>query len=367
MSDATSRVISGKSWEDFCDGLKAAGEVILRPETPATEIDRAEGFRYLSRLTRAALERMVEFADPDFPVFYALSHETIKIGSDNPDNTYRNCIVDGAKDYRVHGFRGTAPMMTFGTKAERYAIDGTQASTGELDSKNMKIGPDGAFEIVLSAKPQPGNWLKLAADSSMLIVRETHFDRKTEVPARMTIEQIAGPAKPQPLTAADFDSRIAAAAAFVNGTAKAFAGWMEIFLKTPNDWTVLPQSTWTNIGGDPNIFYLWAYWKLAPDEALVIDTGIPECDYWNCQLNNYWDESLDYRYTPVHINNHTARYNDDCTVTVVIAAKDPGVGNFLDTAGHDNGCAMWRWVKSKDHPIPKCRVVKLAELKAGGA
>lgn len=362
MSDALSRVLSGKSWDDFCDSLKAAGQIILRPETPATEIDRAEGFRYLSRLARAGLEMMVEFSDVDFPVFYALSHETIKIGSDNPDNTYRNCMIDGAKEYCVRGTRGTAPLLTFGTKAERYAIDGTQASTGELDGKTMLVNPDGSFEIVLSARPQPGNWLPMAADSSMLIVRETHFDRKAEVPAHMTIEQIGGPAKPAPLAAARFDKNLASAAAFVNGTAKAFAEWMAIFKKTPNDWTVLPQSTWTNIGGDPNIFYLWAYWKLAPDEALVIETGIPACDYWNCQLNNYWDESLDYRYHPAHINNHTAKYNADGTVTVVIAAKDAGVGNFLDTAGHDNGCAMWRWVKSKDHPIPKCRVANLADL-----
>jgi hypothetical protein len=362
-SDASSRVLSGKSWEDFCDALKAAGETILRPETPASELDRAEGWRYLTRLTRAALERMLEFADPDFPVFYALSHETIKIGSDNPDNTYRNCIVDGTKEYRVTGTRGTAPVMTFGTKAERYAIDGTQASTGELDSKHMAIAPDGSFEVILSAKPQPGNWLKLEADSSMLIVRETHFDRKAEVPATMTIQQIGGPAKPSPLTAEQLDTGLASAAAFVHGTAKAFADWMELFKKTPNDWTNLPQSTWTNIGGDPNIFYLWAYWTLKPDEALVFETTVPDCDYWNCQNNNYWDESLDYRYLPIHINKHTAKYNADGTVTVVIAAQDPGVGNYLDTAGHDNGCAMWRWVKSKDHPIPKCRVAKLADLR----
>jgi hypothetical protein len=360
---AHDRVISGKSWEEFCDSLKAAGQTILRPETPATEIDRAEGFRYLTRLTRAALERMMEFADPDFPVFYALSHETIKIGSDNPDNTYRNCIIDGSKDYRVTGTRGTAPVMTFGTKAERYAIDGTQASTGELDAKKMEIKPDGSFEIVVSATKKPGNWLPMAADSSMLIVRETHFDRKIEEPATMTIECIDRPAKPKPLDAETFDTRLKSTAAFVDGTAKAFAEWMKIFKENPNDWTNLPQSTWTNIGGDPNIFYLWAYWKLAPDEALVIETGVPECEYWNCQNNNYWDESLDYRYLPVHINKHTAKYNTDGTVTVVIAAKDVGVGNFLDTAGHDNGCAMWRWVKSKDHPIPKCRVEKLSNLR----
>ena len=92
------------------------------------------------------------------------------------------------------------------------------------------------------------------------------------------------------------------------------------------------------------------------------ETGIPQCEYWNCQLNNYWDESLDYRYLPVHVNNHTARYNPDGTVTVVIAATDPGIGNFLDAAGHGEGCAMWRWVRSDDHPIPKCRVEKIADL-----
>src|ERR1700754_25168 len=193
MSDAASRVLSGKSWEDFCDSLKAAGQTILRPETPVSEIDRAEGWRYLSRLTRAALERMVEVADPNFEVFYALSHETIKIGSYNPDNTYRNCIVDGTKEYRVTGNRGTAPVMTFGTKAERYAIDGTQASTGEIDSKKMEIKPDGSFEIIVSATKKPGNWLPMAADSSMLIVRETHFDRKIEEGATMTIECIDRP------------------------------------------------------------------------------------------------------------------------------------------------------------------------------
>ena len=57
--DSLERVLSGRIWEEFCDRLKAAGDVILRPETPITEIDRAEGWRYLSRLTRVALEMML--------------------------------------------------------------------------------------------------------------------------------------------------------------------------------------------------------------------------------------------------------------------------------------------------------------------
>ena len=61
---STERIVSGKSWEDFCDTLKSAGQAILRDGSPRDVLDRAEGFRYLSRLTRAALETFIEYADP---------------------------------------------------------------------------------------------------------------------------------------------------------------------------------------------------------------------------------------------------------------------------------------------------------------
>ena len=138
---------------------------------------------------------------------------------------------------------------------------------------------------------------------------------------------------------------------------------MAIFRKTPNDWTVLPQSTWTNIGGDPNIFYLWAYWTLKPDEALVIETTVPECEYWNCQNNNYWDESLDYRYFTIHLNKHTARTAPDGSVRIVVAHRDPGAPNWIDTVGHESGTMCFRWVRAESWPAPQTRVVKHAQVR----
>ena len=51
----------------FCDNLKSAGEIVLREGSPMDAFDRAEGFRYLSRLTRVALESYIEAADPRAP------------------------------------------------------------------------------------------------------------------------------------------------------------------------------------------------------------------------------------------------------------------------------------------------------------
>src|SRR5579863_10307418 len=143
--ETMARVLSGRTWETFCDRLKEAGQVILRPEAAAAEIDRAEGWRYLSRLTRIALEMMLEHADVDFPTFYSASHATAKIGADNPDNIYFNATIAGDREYRLRGVRGTVPVLSFGTKANRYATEGTMVSTGELDGSELSVDADGTF------------------------------------------------------------------------------------------------------------------------------------------------------------------------------------------------------------------------------
>ena len=55
------------AWREFCAQLAEAGEVLLREKAPGTPLDQAEGLRYLSRLTRTALNMTVDSSDPDFP------------------------------------------------------------------------------------------------------------------------------------------------------------------------------------------------------------------------------------------------------------------------------------------------------------
>jgi len=362
--EAIGRVISGASWEQFCEALKGAGAAILRPETPATELDRAEGWRYLTRLTRVALEMMLEYGDPDFPVFYQASNTTIKIGADNPDNVYLNATIAGDRDYRLRGTRGTVRYLSLATKANRYAVDGTMASTGELDSRDLAVNRDGTFEVTVSRTRQAGNWLPMAADSSMLLVRNTILDRARETPASMTIERIGAPPKPGPLSAARLERALLSSAAFVRGTAQTFADWVKLFQANPNQLATVDQAMFFRAGGDPNIFYLHGYWVLKPDEALVIKVKPPECEFWNFQLDNYWMESLDYRYAPIWVNSHTAKYNPDGSVTLTVAAQNRGFANWIDTDAHTSGSMLLRWTRAKSHPVPMCKVVKLAEAAA---
>jgi hypothetical protein len=353
---------SGAMWRDFCHRLEKTGELILGAAPAASELDRAEGFRYLTRLLRVALEMNLEWADPDFPGFYQASHQTAKIGADNPDNHYLNATISGARRYRITGRVGTVPILTFGSKANRYAIDGTMASTGELAREEMAIDADGGFEIIVAKERPAGiaDWLKMEDDSTLLVVRQTFSDRATETACEMTISALHGPAVPAPLSAASLATGLVRTTGFVDGTARTFLRWAEMFRAEQfNALATIDQTMFWRAGGDPMIYYLHGYWQLAPDEALVIETMVPACRAWNFQLNNYWMESLDYRAHRIHVNEFSARLNADGSVTMVVAARDPGFGNWIDTAGHCHGTMLWRWTGAAEHPVPRTRVVSL--------
>lgn len=170
-------VLSGEAWEAFCDTLKRAGKQVLRPEAPATALDRAEGYRYLTRLLRIGLEMHLEYADPNFPGFFARSHETAKIGADNPENLYAMARLNPARDYVIEGERGTVAYLSLGTQKGGYESDGRMEQTGFVDDETLAIGADGRLEILISQEKREGNWLSMDPATNAVIVRQTFLDR----------------------------------------------------------------------------------------------------------------------------------------------------------------------------------------------
>lgn len=361
--DSERRILDGTAWSDFCDALKRAGEVVLRPGSPVDAFDRAEGFRYLSRLARVALESYVEFADPLFPVLRRPAHETVKIGADNPDNHYQSAAIDGAHEYRLSGTRGTVHYLGFGTYMGSYGTSGRRGQSGYLDAREMQIAPDGSFEVILSCREPAGkNWLRMEPETSSLIVRQTFEDRASERIAELRLERIGGASKPLPITPAFVDRGLQSAAAYVHGTATLFADWAEGFARRKNELPKFDPKVAAAAHGDPNIVYYHGYFELADDEALLVEVTPPRCEYWNFQLNNHWMESLDYRWHTIALNHFGAKARPDGSVRLVVSLRDPGVPNWLDTAGHRRGTMCLRWVGAREHPDPRTRVVKRAEV-----
>jgi hypothetical protein len=364
---AAERIVSGRAWDEFCETLKAAGAALHYPGTPRNAFDQAEGYRYLSRLTRAGLMAFVEHADPRAPVLHRVAHETVKLGSDNPDNYYQTAAIHGDWDYRISGRRNTVRYLGFGTQAGHYGEGGGMPPTGYVEAGELEISDDGRFELMVSSRPHEGNWLPMTAETRTLIVRQTFADRETEKPADLHIERIGCPEdekRPRPLTPEQLDEGLKSASTLVAGASLLFARWARGFQKHSNALPRFDPDVSLQAGGDPNIAYFHSHWALAPDEALVIEAMPPECEHWNFQLNNYWMESLDYRYHQIHTNKHLAETEADGSVRLVVAHEDPGLPNWLETAGHTSGTMCFRWIGAAEHPEPRTRVVTLAALRA---
>jgi hypothetical protein len=359
------RIISGKAWSEFCDGLKAAGNVLLSEGVPRDPLQQAEGIRYLSRLTRAGLEAFVEYNDPLFPMFRRMVHETVKMGADNPDNHYMNAQISGDYEYRIRGKRSTVDHISFHTQNGNYGTTGGLAPCGKIGNSELKVEPDGTFEIMLSKEPKGENWLKMEEETSLVMVRQTFADRDREEPAEVVIECLSAGEKPGPLDPGRLDEGLKTASLFVGGAPLLFTRWAKGFKQHVNRLPQFDPSVSNAAGGDESIIYYHSYWRLAEDEALVIEVAPPDCESWNFQLNNFWMESLDYRYHQVCINKAGAVPEPDGSVRVIVAHQDPGLPNWIETAHHVEGTMCWRWYRLRDgaEPVePACKVEKISSL-----
>ena len=362
--DSGERIMSGRTWADFCDALKRAGDVILRDGSPQDPFDRAEGFRYLSRLTRVALESYIEFADPLAPVLRRPAHETVKIGADNPDNYYQSAAISGQHAYRIWGTRGTVHYLGFGTYAGNYGSAARSGQTGYLEGRDLQIAPDGSFEIIVSCDQRPGNWLRMEPDTASLIVRQTFWDRQTEHIADLHIERLGAEGPPPPITAESIDRGLAAASAYVAGTATLFADWAEGFAQAEESISCIrstpplpPRRTAIRTSSTSTATGSWARtrpWSSRSRRRLA-STGTSSSTITG------WSRST-IATTRIAVNHHGAKYRDDGSVRLVVAHENPGADNWIDTAGHRRGTMCWRWIRADAHPQPSARVVKRMAL-----
>jgi hypothetical protein len=351
-----------QAWGDFCERLKSLGPLILKPSVPSTPLDRAEGIRYLSRLLSLGLDLVLENGDADWPWMQQALSPIRKMGGDNPDALYLGAPVSGRHAYRVHGTRGTVSYLGFTVLGGLVGATGQRRIIANLSGKDLQTAADGSFEVFLGGEPRPGNWMKLEPDATRLAVRQFFLDWETETPAVLHIERLGEVGAPPPLAPQRLAQTLPGVAMFVAGAAALWAGQLDQLTAAPNELRRLENAA--ELQASPDVVYYPGYFRLGEEEALLISFRPPSAPYWNMQIGNYWYESMDYRYHPASLNAAQAAVDADGIVRIVVAHRDPGIQNWLDTAGHREGHMFVRWLLADESPVPACRVVPWAELSA---
>lgn len=405
--------MSGDVWRDFLACLDTAAGAVTNPEVAPTPQLRAEGYRHVLRLLRALNLLILEYADPERPILNRQFDLGTAFALDNPDTLYHAFPVRADGVYLLSAAAPARPGSTAGVRrlVRRFdpaLLDCTRVLTacgaerrtsykpphfvslnnlypdreGGLPHPgatinnavgSLAIRKDGSFEVLISAKKQRGNWLRLETDAPVqqVFVRQTFGDWENENPVDLRVVRLDKRGTAPALT-----PEAVAAALTKMGFATIFQAnrWLQNARDTlaANGLNVVETPRFRpDLAGLPGQYYAQGAFEVAADQALVIEFQPPTpCFYWGLQLTSHLGESLDYANRIVSINGAQAHVDRDGWVRAVLAHSDPGVPNWLDLGGVPaprRGLAILRFTECGSEPTfaaPKSRLLPLADVRS---
>jgi len=121
----------------------------------------------------------------------------------------------------------------------------------------------------------------------------------------------------------------------------------------------------SQMGGLEGQFYYEGAYELRDDEALIVEAKVPaKCIYRSLVLTNELYETTDWYNNHSSLNDSQAKPDRDGVLRIVVSANDPGVPNWVDTAGYPRGVVQGRWTRCDTAPVPSVRKVAFTELRS---
>lgn len=344
------------AWAGLLECLQSAsGKITERCQ--GDPVAEAEGHRFLSRIW-ASMRLFFLEQDPERPTFVPVMTEARKFFADNPDTLYHRAPIRKDLALRISGNVGQCTYLSFCVYAA--GENGTRI-VSDLSDRDLVTDAAGNFEIEVSATPDPErpNQMALAPGVRSLVVRQYYLDRDAETPATLRIERLNGSRAAAGPSAASFLMLRGALERGIAATLRAGDAWS----KVPNTISFSSDAgELADLFPTPDNQYTGGWFHLEENQALVVTVRPPDCRYWNVHLLSRWLESL----APtadggaVCLNKAHAQLEGDGSARFVIASRDPGMPNWLDTGGRKEGCFAFRWLQSETRPpTPQCEVVEL--------
>ena len=303
--------------------------------------------------------------DADAPEFLPAIGFLLNVGQPNADTIYRTTRIDGAGSYRLRGKAGTLNQAMISQTVPRTAETG--AGRTHIDLSKLKLDKQGRYDVLLSAvrpKGYKGEWWELRPAANRLMIRMVSADWGKEQAPTVAIERLDKPAGRPRRSAADLEKRLRALPQMVDTMALLFVDHVAK-LRAEGYVNKVKVLDMASGGGLVGQFYYEGAYDLAADEALIVESEVPRgCRYRSLILTNDLYETTDWYNNHSSLNNAQAAPDKDGRLRIVIAGKDPGVPNWIDTAGHAQGLLQGRWMECESQPIPTLTKVKLAELRA---
>ncbi|MBB5410264.1 hypothetical protein HDG34_004217 [Paraburkholderia sp. HC6.4b] len=352
-----------KSWRDYLSQLATADSLLELTETPSDPQTRAELYRQFQM--NLSLAYFIYFqSDPFHPDWLPFLNSVFML-QPNPDDTYFVAPLRGDLRYRIVGERGSVHLLTLDLgRGIMGTTDEAHPPLGQFDLDDVEIGDDGSFEILLSAQRPAGydgNWIELHREADFAMLRQRSYAWGRERDARIAIECLDAPLLKPSMGHEEIARRTGELMGYAERLSRR---WLTHMQQLRTRIKVNEFEFFAFGGGLAKQAYWQAIFDFGDDEALILETALPQTRrYWNVQLNDTLFNALDYIDHQSSLNGHQAHVDDDGHFRAVIAHRDPGVLNWLDTCGVNRGTAIGRWYGCSSEPVPTLKRVRLCELR----
>lgn len=355
------------AWNSFVEGLRELGPKMLEklPERLRNDpqVQQEVGRLMLEALAARSLEAIG--ADGDHPMFLPSLNLVMNINQPNADTIYKQAAITPGGTYRLRGRRGSLRIARIGVMVPP-SPDGKVRAAQYLDLNKLPTDAEGNFDVLLSAvKPEGyrGAWWELDSKGRLLLLRQVAYDWAKERDPVISIERVDAPApRPRP-DAAALEDRLRRLAPDTSSSALFLIDHPE---KLRRDGALNKFQEWDVTGGFGGIFGQFYYetaYQLRNDEALVLEVDYPKnCSYASLLLTNDIFETTDWYNNHSSLNGAQWRVDADGKLRVVVSARDPGIGNWLDTAGYPSGVIQGRWTECDATPIPTVKQVPIGQV-----
>jgi hypothetical protein len=358
------------SWAEQMQALEPVVDNLITKWRPdgATEAETQDMNKLaLSILACGYLCRV--YTDARRPAFMPLWNYAFNQGGPDPDYVYSTTEIDANGVYRISGTRGTTRFIeitqqSFDMMSPAH-MDGSTpfAQTNDLDE--VEHGDGGSFSLVLSAaRPagHDGDWWELDPRTRRLLMRKCSCDWNREIDARVAIERLDD--QGADMSPEEIARRFSDMPAWIEGMIEFDMNLVRYYREHHGVNTFLRSTKIDSMGGLPKQAYYDGIHEIDDDEALILETPLPEkVRYWQALVGDDRFCTVDWMNRQSSLNDSQAHIDSDGKFRAVISRLDPGVPNWLDKADYPWGIIQMRWNLASEYPDPTIKKVPLADVR----
>jgi hypothetical protein len=349
--------MSGSPLALAMSALGAAGDRLAAMMRERGEGDEDVCLTLLGALMDGYLNRLC--ADAAHPSFLPCAGLIQRIGSPNPDILYRRAPTDPAAAYRLTGYRGTAKEVTLMPFEEP-----SMRNWPPFDLSEAARGPRGAVDVLLSAERpagHTGDWWRLEPGMSCLWLRSLSERWGEEEEPRLAMTRLGGPAPGSQARGGVLEALAPLAAAVERIVEYGIRHVDELVASGVVNG--VRGTDYSAKGAMPLQWYHEGVFELGEGQALLVEATLPEgCRYFSWSLTDRMLVTLDWTNGQTSLNTTQAAIDPDGVLRVAVCGDDPGVRNWLDTAGRRSGVLQCRTAGCRLPPSFSTRIVASSAL-----